>query len=80
MELGSLVALRPACGVLGLARAELAEVLGCLGNNIFEELKGDAAEWLAWMYEDVSMSVSMLSKELYMMIEVEWQEVTGYDQ
>lgn len=44
MELGALVALRPARGVLGLPGAELAEVLGCLGDDILEELEGDAAE------------------------------------
>jgi hypothetical protein len=48
MELGALVTLGPAHGVLGLAGAELAEVLCRFGNDIFEELKGDAAERLSW--------------------------------
>ena len=48
MELGRLVALGPAGGVLGLAGAELAEVLGRLGNYILEQLKGDAAEGFTW--------------------------------
>jgi len=40
VELGPLVPLRPAQVVLRLAGAELAEVLGCLGHYILEELKG----------------------------------------
>lgn len=47
VELAPLVPLRPAKVVLALARAELAEVLGRLGDDVFEELKGDAAEGLA---------------------------------
>lgn len=46
MELGSLVALRPAGGVLGLAGAELAKVLSGLGDDVLEELERDAAERL----------------------------------
>lgn len=48
VELGALVALRPAVGALGLARAELAEVLCRLGADVVEELEGDAAEGFAW--------------------------------
>jgi hypothetical protein len=33
--------------VLALARAELAEVLGCPGNHILKELKCNSAERLA---------------------------------
>lgn len=48
VELGALVALGPAARALGLAGAELAEVFGRLGDDVLEELKGDAAEGLAW--------------------------------
>lgn len=44
MKFGALVSLRPTGGVLGLAGAELAEVLGRLGDDILEELNGDSAE------------------------------------
>lgn len=44
VELGPLVALRLPLGVLRLARAELAEVLGGLGDDVLEELKGYTAE------------------------------------
>jgi hypothetical protein len=47
MELGALVALGLAAGVLGLAGAELAEILGGLGDDVLEELEGDAAEGFA---------------------------------
>jgi hypothetical protein len=40
VELGSLVALWPALVVLRLAGAELAEVLGCSRDDIFEEFEG----------------------------------------
>lgn len=46
MELGALVALRTTYGGLALAGAELAKVLCCFGDDIFEEFKGDAAEGL----------------------------------
>lgn len=45
VELGGLVALRTTPGILGLAGAELAKVLGRLGDYILEELERDAAEW-----------------------------------
>lgn len=48
VELGGLVALRLALGVPRLAGAELAEVLGRLGDGVLEELKGHAAEGCAW--------------------------------
>lgn len=48
VELGALVALRPALGVLGLAGAELAEVLSRLWHNIVEELERDAAQRLTY--------------------------------
>jgi hypothetical protein len=51
VELGALVALGLAVGVLGLAGAELAKVLGRLGDDILEELKGDAAEGLTWDWQ-----------------------------
>lgn len=44
VELGPLVALRPPQVVLSLARAELPEVLGCLRDDVGEELKLDPAE------------------------------------
>jgi hypothetical protein len=44
VELGALVALRTAQVILGLARAELAEVFGCPGYRVLEELKRNAAE------------------------------------
>lgn len=44
VELGALVALGPAVGALGLAGAELAEVLSRLGADVVEELESDAAE------------------------------------
>jgi hypothetical protein len=47
VELGALVALGTAQVVLGLAGAELAEVLGGSGNHVLEELEGDAPEGLA---------------------------------
>jgi hypothetical protein len=47
VELGALVALGAAQVVLGLAGAELAEVLGGLGHHVLEELEGDASEGLA---------------------------------
>jgi hypothetical protein len=42
VKLGALVALRPALALV-LSRAELAEVFGCLGDYIFEELEGYSA-------------------------------------
>ena len=46
VESAALVALRPALRALGLARAELAEVLGRLGGDVGEEFDFDAAEGL----------------------------------
>jgi hypothetical protein len=43
MELGPLVPLGPTEVVLGLAGAELAEVFGGFGDDVLEELEGDAA-------------------------------------
>lgn len=48
VKLGTLVALGTANVALGLARAELAEILSSLGNHVLEELKGDTAKRLAW--------------------------------
>ena len=48
METAAFVALRSALGVLGLAGAELAEVLGRFGDGVGEELHFDAAEGFAW--------------------------------
>ena len=48
VKLGALVALRPAQVVLGLARAELAKVFGCPGDDVLEEFERDASEGLAW--------------------------------
>jgi hypothetical protein len=42
VELGALVALRSAHGILGLASAELTEVLRRFWNYIFEKLKGNS--------------------------------------
>jgi len=47
VELGAFVALGPLIRSLGLASAELAEILSRLGADVFEELKGDAAEGFA---------------------------------
>lgn len=47
VKLGALVALRPPGRVLGLTGAELAEVVGRLGDEVAEELKGDAAQRFA---------------------------------
>lgn len=47
VELGTFVALRLAVDFV-LAGAELAEVLGGARGLVREELKGDAAEGLAW--------------------------------
>lgn len=44
MELAPLIPLRPAEIVLRLARAELPEVLGRLGDHVHEELELDASE------------------------------------
>jgi len=56
VELAALVALRSSLGVLGLARAELSEVLGCLGGYVCEELHFDAAEGFPWYEFDVRWS------------------------
>lgn len=48
VELAPLVSLWPPGGVLALARAELSEVLGGLGDHVFEELEGYPAERLAY--------------------------------
>lgn len=48
MKLGPLVPLRPAAGIFALAGAELAKVFGGFGGDVFEELKGDSAERLAY--------------------------------
>lgn len=55
MKLGALVSLRPANRVLALAYAKLAKVFGGFGGDVFEEFKGDSAEWLA--YFDVCQSL-----------------------
>jgi hypothetical protein len=47
VELGTLVAAGLALGVLVLARGELTEILGSLGDDVVEELKLDATEGLA---------------------------------
>ena len=47
MESAPLVTLWPALRVSMLAGAELAEVLGGLGDDVGEELHFDAAQWLA---------------------------------
>lgn len=48
VKFGALVALRPAQVVLGLARAELAKVFSCPGDDILEEFERDTSEGLAW--------------------------------
>lgn len=50
VELGALVALGTAQVVLGLARAELAEVLSCPRYCVFEELKCDPAKRFTWSW------------------------------
>lgn len=47
MEFASLIPLWPTEMVLCLSSAELAEVLGGLGDDICEELELDSAQWLA---------------------------------
>ena len=49
VEFGALVALRPPLRVLGLARAELAEVLGGARRDVCEEFDFDASEGLSWI-------------------------------
>lgn len=53
MEFGSLVSLGTAPRVFGFASAELSKVLCGFGHDVFEELKGDAAEGFACMREAV---------------------------
>jgi hypothetical protein len=48
VEFTPFVTLWPAQVVFVLAGAELAEVLGGLGDCVGEELNFDAAEWLAF--------------------------------
>lgn len=48
MEFGTLVSLRFAHGGLGLAGAELAEVLRRARDDILEELEGDPTERLSY--------------------------------
>jgi hypothetical protein len=50
VELAPLVALGLAAVILGLARAELAKVLGRPGHRVLEELEGDTAEGFAWIF------------------------------
>ena len=47
VELAALVALRLAPAVLGLARAELPEVLRGSRDDILEQLKGDSSQRLS---------------------------------
>lgn len=54
VELAPFVPLRLAQTTLCLAGAELAEILGCLGHDIFEKLYFDAAKRLAWCMASVS--------------------------
>lgn len=54
MELAALVALGLAAVVFGLAGAELAEVLGRLGNYIFEQFHLDPAQLLPWLLMSVT--------------------------
>lgn len=49
MEFRALVTLGSTEMILGLSSAELTKVLGGLGDYIFEELEGDAAEWFTWL-------------------------------
>jgi hypothetical protein len=53
VEFGSLVSLGTASRVFGFASAELSKVLCGFGHDVFEELKGDAAEGFACMREEV---------------------------
>jgi len=48
VKLGSLVSLWPANRVLALACAKLTKIFGGFGSDVFEELKGNSAEWLAF--------------------------------
>ena len=38
MKATAFISLRAALSILGLASAELTEILGCFGNNVIEEL------------------------------------------
>lgn len=49
VKFATFVALRSTQVVLRLSGAELAEVLGGLGDYIGEELELDSAEWLSWL-------------------------------
>jgi len=66
MELAAFVALRPALRVLGLAGAELAEVLGGPGDFVGEELHLYTAQRLSWYsvsgIEETSCDVRSVSR------------------
>lgn len=53
MEFRALVSLGTASRVFGFAGAELSKVFCGLGYDVFEQLKGDAAEGLACMRDAV---------------------------
>ena len=49
MKPTSFISQRTPLSVPGLARAVLAEILGCTGDDVGEEFEFDAAEGFAWM-------------------------------
>jgi hypothetical protein len=60
VELAAFVAHWAALGVLMLASAELAEVLGRLRDGISEEVHFDSAQWFAWCREDKNISACQI--------------------
>lgn len=50
VKLAPLISLRTAQWALRLAGTELAEVLCCSGDDIGEELEGDASKWLSYIF------------------------------
>lgn len=59
MEFAPFVSLRPSGGALTLAGAELSEVLGGLGDDVFEELESYATEGFAYTFLSVLFLMSL---------------------
>ena len=57
MEFATFVTLRSTLRVLGLAGAELAEVLCCSGYGIGEEMDLYSAEWFACKFDSAWVEV-----------------------
>jgi len=56
MKLAPLIPLRLAPRILRLARAKLPKILGCFGNDVFEEFHLDATELFSWVIMSVTTS------------------------